>query len=99
MNIKSTIKDQINGNFPYPDFRGPDLIVYNFLVEENTEDKHDEGWILDLHTGEFKYPMEKLNQSDIFWFGTKKNGEKNNIKGTNIFWKIQNEMFVFWLKQ
>ena len=42
--------------------------------------------------------MKKLNDSEIFWTGTKINGETNNIKGTNIFWKVQNDMFVFWLK-
>ena len=98
MDIKATIKERINGVFPYPNFRGTDLIIYNFLVEENTQENHQDGWILDLHTGEFKYPMEKLNASEIFWADTKINGETNNIKGTNIFWKVQNDMFVFWLK-
>ena len=66
--------------------------------EENTEENHKDGWILDLHTGEFKYPMDKLNNDPVFWYGTKTNGEINNIKGTNIFWKVQNNMFVFWLE-
>ena len=98
MNIKATIKERIKGELPYPNFIGTDLIVYNFLVEENTEENHKDGWILDLHTGEFKYPIDKLNNDPVFWYGTKTNGEINNIKGTNIFWKVQNNMFVFWLE-
>ena len=98
MDIKATIKERVNGAFPYPDFKGTDLIIYNFLVEENTQRNHEDGWILDLHTGEFKYPMEKLNHSDLFWIDTKINGETNNVRGTNIFWKVQNDMFVFWVK-
>lgn len=98
MNIKATIKERIKGTFPYPDFVGTDLIVYNFLVEENTKEDHEDGWILDLHTGEFKYPLNKLNNHSQFWYGTKTNGDSNNIKGTNIFWRIQNDMFVFWLE-
>ncbi len=98
MNIKATIKERLKGFFPYPDFTGTDLIVYNFLVEENTEENHKDGWILDLHTGEFKYPLDKLSGYPEFWYGTKTNGETNNVKGTNIFWKIQNNMFVFWLE-
>ena len=98
MNIKATIKERIKGTFPYPDFVGTDLIVYNFLVEENTKEDHEDGWILDLHTGEFKFPLNKLNNHSQFWYGTKTNGDSNNIKGTNIFWRIQNDMFVFWLE-
>ena len=98
MNIKATIKERIKGTFPYPDFVGTDLIVYNFLVEKNTKEDHEDGWILDLHTGEFKYPLNKLNNHSQFWYGTKTNGDSNNIKGTNIFWRIQNDMFVFGLE-
>ena len=98
MDIKATISERLKGSFPYPDFKGTDLIVYDFLVEERTKGKHQDGWILDLHTGEFKYPLEKLNNTKMFWNNAKINGKTNNIRGTNIFWKNQNDMFVFWLE-
>ena len=91
------LKERIKGTLPYPP-QNAVIIIYNFLVEENNGGKHEDGWIYDLHTQEFKYPMDKLNQSDIFWYGTKTNGEINKIEGTNIFWKIQDKMFVFWLE-
>lgn len=93
-----SIKDRIKGDLPYP----PDnvtLIIYNFLCDENNGKMHKEGWILDLHTGEIKFPMSKLNQTDLFWFGTDIRGGTNNIEGTNIYWKIKEEMFVFWLRE
>ena len=91
------LKERMKGSLPYPP-QNAVLIIYDFLVEENNGRKHREGWIYDLHTQEFKYPMDKLNQNPIFWIGTKTNGEINQIEGTNIFWKIEKEMFVFWLE-
>ena len=91
------LKEKIKGSLPYPP-ESAALIIYNFLVKENNGQKQDEGWIYDFHTQEFKYPMDKLNQSSIFWLGTKTNGEINKIEGTNISWKIEKEMFVFWLE-
>ena len=91
------LKEKMKGSLPYPP-QNAEIIIYNFLVEENSGIKHEEGWIYDLHTQEFKYSMDKLNQSSIFWLGTKTNGEINKIEGTNISWKIENEMFVFWLE-
>ena len=92
------LNERIKGSLPYPP-QNAVLIIYNFLVREINGLKHDEGWIYDLHTNEFKYPMNKLNQSTVFWYGTKTNGETNIIEGTNILWKIESEMFVFWLKE
>ncbi len=91
------LKEKIKGSLPYPP-QNAEIIIYNFLVKENSGIKHEKDWIYDLHTQEFKYPMNKLNQSDIFWLGTKTNGEINKIEGTNISWKIEKEMFVFWLE-
>ena len=91
------LKEKIKGSLPYPP-ESAALIIYNFLVKENNGQKQDEGWIYDFHTQEFKYPMAKLNQSSTFWFETKTNGEINKIEGTNICWKIENELFVFWLE-
>ena len=91
------LKEKMKGSLPYPP-QNAEIIIYNFLVEENSCIKHEKGWIYDLHTQEFKYPMDKLNQSSIFWLGTKTNGEINKIEGTNISWKIEKEMFVFWLE-
>lgn len=92
------LKEKIKGQLPYPP-NNIDLIIYNLLVNENNNREQEEGWIYDLHTNEFKFPMEKLNQSDLFFDGTKTNGEVNHIKGTNIFWKIELEMFVFWTEK
>ena len=91
------LKERMKGKLPYPP-KNAELIIYNFLVEENNNLKHEEGWIYDLHTNEFKYPMDKLNQSSVFWYGTKTHGETNKIYGTNIFWRIESEMFIFWLE-
>ena len=52
-----------------------------------------------METNEYKYPTNRLTQNPDFWYGTKINGEVNVIKGTNIYWKIESEMFVFWLKE
>ena len=92
------LKEKMKGKLPYPPVNA-ELIIYNFLVKENNGLKQEEGWIYDLYTNEFKYPMDKLNQSPMFWYGTKTNGEINKIHGTNISWKIENEMFVFWLEE
>ena len=43
--------------------------------------------------------MKKLNQTTEFWYGTDTTGGTNHIKGTNIFWKIEDDMFVFWLNE
>lgn len=91
------LKERIKGSLPYPP-QNAVLIIYNFLVKENNDLKHEEGWIYDLHTQEFKYPMDKLNQNLMFWYGTKTNGETNKIEGTNILWRIEKEMFVFWFE-
>ena len=48
----------------------------------------------EVQNGEFKYPMKKLNLTETFWAGTKTNGETNNIKETNVFWKNENDIFV-----
>ena len=93
-----SIKNRIKGNLPYPP-ENATLIIYNYLCDENNGKEHEDGWILDLHTGEIKFPMKYLNQSDLFWYGTNTTGETNQIEGTNIFWKIQDEMFVFWLEE
>lgn len=89
------LKEKMKGTLPYPP-GSVDLIIYNFLVKENNGQKLD-GWIYDLGTEQFKYPMSRLNQSPLFWYGTKINGEVNEIEGTNICWKIESEMFVFWI--
>ena len=93
-----SIKDKIKGNLPYPP-ENATLIIYNFLCDENNGKPHAKGWILDLATGEIKFPMSKLNQNKMFWYGTNTTGETNQIEGTNIFWKIQDDMFVFWLEE
>lgn len=86
-----------NIKLPYPP-TGAVLIIYNFMVRENTGQKH-EGWINDFGTDEFKCPMNRLNTCPDFWYGTKTNGEVNQIEGTNIYWKIENEMFSFWITE
>lgn len=91
------LKEIIKGSLPYPP-QNAVLIIYNFLAKANNGLKQDEGWIYDLHTEEFKYPMDKLNQNPMFWYGTKINGETNKVEGSNIFWKIEKEMFVFWFE-
>lgn len=94
----TTINSKIKGNLPYPPENAV-IIIYNFLCHENNGERCEDGWILDFHTGEIKFPMKKLNQTPAFWYGTNTSGETNNIKGTNIFWKIEDDMFVFWLKE
>ena len=96
--MKISIKNKIKGSLPYPPENAV-LIIYNYLCDENNKKQHEDGWILDLHTGEIKCQMAKLNQTEMFWYGTNITGETNHIEGTNIYWKIEDEMFVFWLKE
>ncbi|MBE5812724.1 MAG: hypothetical protein E7314_03630 [Clostridiales bacterium] len=93
-----SIKDKIKGKLPYPP-KNAALILYNFLCDENSGKPHIKGWILDLNTGEIKFPMKELNPYEAFWYGTNITGGTNQIEGTNIFWKIQDDMFVFWLEK
>ena len=86
------LNGKLKGKLPYPPENAA-IILYNFLVDEINKKKHED-WILDLGTGEYKYPMTKLNKAPLFWYGTKTNGEVNRIKGTNICWKIESEMFA-----
>ena len=89
------LKEKMKGNLPFPP-NPTDLIIYNFLVNEKNNQVQEEGWIYDLHTKAFKCQISKFNQSELFWYGTKTNGEVNHIIGTNIFWKIESKMFIFW---
>ena len=65
------LKEKMKGTLPYPP-QNAEIIIYNFLVDENNGEKHG-GWIYDLGTEEYKYPMNKLNPTPIFWYGTKTN--------------------------
>ena len=93
---KKILIEMITGILPYPPENAV-IVIYNFLVNENSGQKNP-GLIYDFGTEEFKYPMSMLNQHEYFWTGTKTNGETNKIEGTNISWKIEKEMFVFWLE-
>lgn len=91
------LREIMKGRLPYPP-RNAEIIIHNFLVDER-KGLHHKGWMRDLNTGEFKCSMSLLNTSEIFWSGTKTNGEVNKIAGTNLRWKIEDNKFVFWAEQ
>jgi len=84
------LKGKLKGQISYPP-QNADIIIYNFLIKgENVKQ-----WSYDVDTKQFKTPMKNIKRDAWLWHGKKTNGETNEVKGTNIYWKIENEMFVF----
>ena len=90
-------KERIAETLTYPP-KNAVKIIYKFLLNQNNG-KKQEGWIYDFGTAQFKCPMKRFSSNPFFWRGTKTNGETNTVEGTNICWKVESDMFVFWIKE
>lgn len=87
------ILERLKGELPYP--KAEEIIaIYNLLLDETNGEVDDE-LRYDSSSDCFEYPINRITSKSSFWYYNNKNGEINWIKGTNIYWKVENGLFIF----